>query len=49
MLEKFEDFIADLKNNPTVSLREESVQENRELLEYRNPEKKFQRVYDEIK
>ncbi|WP_262885300.1 hypothetical protein [Chryseobacterium sp. 18068] len=31
MLEKFEDFITDLKNNPTVSIREESVQENREL------------------
>ena len=49
MLEKFEDFITDLKNNSFVKVREDNVEDNRELLEYRDAEGNFEEVYEEMK
>lgn len=49
MLEKFEDFISDLKNNPFVCVREENVEENRRLLKFRHPEERFEEVYEDMK
>lgn len=45
MLEKFEQFINELKENPLVNVREESTADNRELLEYRNIKKYFEKVF----
>lgn len=49
MLEKFEDFISNLKNITFISVNEDGVQDNRELLEYRNDKRSFEKVYDKIK
>ncbi|MBB5332608.1 hypothetical protein [Chryseobacterium koreense] len=49
MLEKFEQFINELKQNPHISVNEESVADNRELLEYRDNEECFEEVYEDWK
>ncbi|MBB5332609.1 hypothetical protein [Chryseobacterium koreense] len=49
MLEKFEQFISELKENPLVNVREESTADNRELLEYRNIKKYFEKVFEKTK
>ena len=49
LLEKFEQFINELKNNPHISVNEENVADNRELLEFRDNEERFEEVYNELK
>ncbi|MBX2950360.1 MAG: hypothetical protein KF704_13860 [Crocinitomicaceae bacterium] len=49
LLEKFEQFINELKNNPHISVNEESVADNRELLEYCNKKKNFEKVFEKTK
>ena len=49
MLEKFEQFINELKNNPLVKVREENTTKNRRLLPFRDYKENFDEVYEELK
>lgn len=49
MLEKFEQFINELKNNPHISVNEESVADNRELMDFIDYKENFNEVYEELR
>ena len=49
MLEKFEQFINELKENPLVKVREENTAKNKRLLPFRDYKGNFDEVYEELK
>ncbi len=49
LLEKFEQFINELKNNPLVKVREENTAKNRRLLPFRDYKENFDEVYAALK